>query len=90
MILLAVLNGSRVRKIEAYETPGLASQAARRYTDSGVTCRIVPPDFAETLEGLEVSREGIREEPVPLTFSSEVVEIETKKCSDDLVILRRG
>jgi len=53
MTLLVTLSKSgHVASIESFLTPGLASQQARCYADSGVTCRVVPDELREDVEYL--------------------------------------
>lgn len=53
MTLLIILNKSGfLASVKEFSSRGLASQAARQYVDSGVTCRIVPEEMREDVEYL--------------------------------------
>lgn len=53
MTLLVVVGKSgHISSIEDCATPGLASQKARTYADSGLTCQLVPDELREDVEYL--------------------------------------
>lgn len=53
MTLLLILSRSgHIDSIEDCLTPGLATQKAKAFTESGITCRVVPDELREDVEYL--------------------------------------